>query len=109
MDFNITLWLNELEEKLKEAFKNNLLYIGLQGSYARGEADNSSDIDIVVILNSLSMQDLQAYKAVLNTMPYKEKSCGFVSEREEIQNWSKEDLFQFFYDTKNIYGKIENT
>ena len=108
MGFDITVWIKELENKLKDFFKNNLLYIGLQGSYARGEADNSSDIDVVVILNSLSMQDLQAYKAVLNTMPYKEKSCGFVSEREEIQNWSKEDLFQFFYDTKNIYGKIEN-
>ena len=108
MDFNITIWLNELEEKLKETFKNNLLYIGLQGSYARGEADNNSDIDVVVILNRLLMQDLQAYKSIINNMPHKEKSCGFISGKEEIQNWSKEDLFQFFYDTKNIYGKIED-
>ena len=108
MDFNITIWLNELEEKLKETFKNNLLYIGLQGSYARGEADNNSDIDVVVILDRLSIRDLQAYKFIINTMPHKEKSCGFISGTEEIQNWSKEDLFQFFYDTKNIYGKREN-
>ena len=108
MDFNISVWLKELEKKLKETFKNNLLYIGLQGSYARGEANKNSDIDVVVILNSLSMNDLRAYKSVINTMPYKEKSCGFISAKEEIQNWSKEDLFQFFYDTNNIYGKIED-
>ena len=108
MDFNISVWLKELEKKLKETFKNNLLYIGLQGSYARCEADKNSDVDVVVILNSLSIKDLQAYKSIINSMPYKEKSCGFVSGKEEIQNWSKEDLFQFFYDTKNIYGKIED-
>ena len=108
MDFNISVWLKELEKRLQETFKNNLLYIGLQGSYARDEADRNSDVDVVVILNNLSMKDLQAYKSIINNMPYKEKSCGFVSGKEEIQNWSKEDLFQFFYDTKNIYGKIED-
>ena len=39
-------------------------------------------------------------------MPYKEKACGFISGKKELQNWSKTDLFQFFYDTKPIFGNL---
>ena len=106
-DFEISVWLDEIESKLKTAFKDNLIFIGLQGSYNRNEADENSDIDLVVILKHLSIKDLQEYKSILEGMPFKEKACGFISGEKEIKNWSKEDLFQFFYDTRNIYGKLE--
>ena len=38
MDFNIDIWLFEIIEKLKDEFQNNLLFVGLQGSYGRNEA-----------------------------------------------------------------------
>lgn len=50
MAFDIEKWLNTVIEKLKETFSKRLLFIGLQGSYNRGEATCESDIDLVVIL-----------------------------------------------------------
>ena len=41
-------------------------------------------------------------------MPDKELACGFISGKDELQNWSKADLFQFFYDTKPLAGNLED-
>lgn len=78
----------------------------MQGSYNRGEATPKSDIDLIVILETITFENLKTYKNIINSMPYKEKACGFISGKKEIQNWSKSDLFQFYYDTKPLYGKL---
>lgn len=108
MDFQIDIWLNNILEKLKNKFGERLLFVGLQGSYNRGEASADSDIDVVVILDELRFEDLKAYKKIVENMPYKEKACGFVSGKAELQNWSKHDTFQFFYDTKPLLGKLSD-
>ena len=64
MDFNIDIWLFEIIEKLKDEFQNNLLFVGLQGSYGRNEATEESDIDLVVILNELKFKDLKIYRNI---------------------------------------------
>lgn len=43
--------LTELKTKLTSLYKGRLVSIILYGSYARGEALESSDIDVVVVLN----------------------------------------------------------
>ncbi len=50
------------DDPRKEILMNNPLencsyFVGLQGSYGRGEATESSDIDIVVILDELTEFD----------------------------------------------------
>ncbi|MDL2257850.1 nucleotidyltransferase domain-containing protein [Eubacteriales bacterium OttesenSCG-928-K08] len=105
---DIELWVQTLTEKLRAAFQNRLLFVGLQGSYARGEAHAGSDIDIVVLVDSLSLDDLKRYKAVLDEMPHRELACGFVSDRQTLLNWPKHELFQFIHDTKPVYGTMEN-
>jgi len=107
MDFFIEEWINLLASKIKNEFGDRLSFIGLQGSYKRKEANDNSDIDIAVILNELTMQDLKKYRAIISQMPYKEKACGFISGKSEIKGWEKSDLFQFFYDTQPIYGSID--
>ena len=107
MTFFIDDWIDELVLKLKNEFGDRVAFIGLQGSYKRKEASESSDIDIVVILNELTMQDLKKYRAIISQMPYKEKACGFISGKSEIIGWEKSDLFQFYYDTQPIYGNID--
>ena len=102
--FDINVWLDIIIKKLQNEFEQRLLFVGLQGSYNRGEATQSSDIDLVVILDNLSFEDLKRYHSIIDSMPDKDKSCGFISGREELQNWSKSDLFQFFYDTKSLIG-----
>ena len=107
MTFLIDAWLNELVTKIKNEFADKVVFIGLQGSYKRKEANAGSDIDVVVILNTLNIHDLEKYKAIIAKMPYKEKACGFISGKKEIIGWEKSDLFQFYYDTKPIYGNID--
>lgn len=105
--FNIYLWLDLIQEKLKTTFADNLLFIGYHGSYRRQEATEDSDIDLVIILKTLAIEDLKKYREIVNSMPFKEKCCGFISGEKEIQNWSKSDIFQFYYETKNLYGDIK--
>ena len=108
MKINIDEWLNLAIEKLQKVFREKLLFVGLQGSYNRGEATPESDIDLVVILDKLSFEDLKEYRKIINEMPNKELACGFISGKNKLQNWSKADLFQFFYDTKPLIGNLEN-
>jgi hypothetical protein len=108
MSFDVDIWLDNTIEKLQEKFSQNLLFVGLQGSYNRGEATDSSDIDLVVILDNLTFEDLKNYRLIIDSMPHKEKACGFISGKKELQKWSKADMFQFYYDTKSLYGKLED-
>ena len=107
MAFFIDDWINQLVVRIKKEYGDRVAFIGLQGSYRRKEASDSSDIDIVIILDELSIQDLKKYREIISQMPYKEKACGFISGKNEILGWEKSDLFQFYYDTQSIYGSID--
>ena len=48
---DITAWMEDFLQALNETFANRVWFVGLQGSYGRGEAGDKSDIDVVVILN----------------------------------------------------------
>ena len=107
MDFDINTWIKGYLNNLKSLFTLRLLFCGLQGSYGRGEATESSDIDLVVILNHATPEDLKAYSSMLDTLPNREKVCGFISGQQEIINWERSDLFQFYHDTTPIFGSID--
>lgn len=102
----ITTWMNGFLSSINEAFGDRVWFVGLQGSYGRGEATETSDIDVVVILDELSITDIHKYNAMLNTLPYRELICGFVSGKDELLNWEPSDLFQFYYDTTPIKGSL---
>ena len=82
-------------------------FVGLQGSFARGEATETSDIDVVVILDELSAMDIQTYNKMLDTLPHRELICGFLSGKDDIMNWEPSDLFQFCYDATPIRGSLD--
>ena len=105
---DITAWMENFLQRLNEAFGNRVWFAGLQGSYGRGEATETSDIDIVVILDELSSMDIQTYHDMLDTLPYRELICGFLSGKKEIMNWEPSDLFQFCHDTTPIKGSLED-
>jgi hypothetical protein len=94
-------------QKLNETFANRVWFVGLQGSYSRGEARETSDIDVVVILDELSAADIRDYNAMLDTLPHRERICGFLSGKDELFNWEPSDLFQFYYDTTPIKGSLD--
>ena len=104
---NITSWMKNYLQALNETFANRVWFVGLQGSYGRGEATETSDIDIVVILDELSAMDIQTYHDMLDTMSHRELICGFLSGKNEIMNWEPSDLFQFCNDTTPIKGSLD--
>jgi hypothetical protein len=104
--FDVNIWMIELTDKLKNTFSGRLQLVGLQGSYRRGEAHAQSDIDAVVILDTLSLEDLTLYKQILSSMPESDKACGFISGKQELLNWPKHELFQFVYDTTAFWGEM---
>ena len=103
----ITTWMNEFLSTINEAFGDRVWFVGLQGSYGRGEARDTSDIDVVVILDELSAADIKAYNDMLDTLPHRELICGFVSGKDELLNWEPSDLFQFCNDTTPIIGSLD--
>ena len=105
---DINAWTNTFIQKLEEVFANRVWFVGLQGSYGRGEATETSDIDVVVIMDELTASDIQTYNDMLDTLPHRELICGFLSGRDEILHWEASDLFQFYHDTTAIKGSLDD-
>ena len=104
---DITIWMQNFLQTLNKTFANRVWFVGLQGSYGRGEATETSDIDVVVVLDELSAADIQTYNTMLNSLPNRELICGFLSGKQEIMNWEPSDLFQFCHDTTPIKGSLD--
>lgn len=100
-------WMNELTQKLTEKFGPRLLFLGLQGSYGRGEANEDSDIDVVTVLDRVELADLDAYRDIVRRMPEGEKACGFLCGAAELKCWPKYDLCQLARDARAFHGGLE--
>lgn len=101
-------WVAEALAGLQKEFGPRLLYLGLQGSYRRGEATESSDIDLVTILNEVGLDDLDTYRRVIHALPEGHKACGFISDPAELARWPRHELFQFKMDTADHHGRLED-
>ena len=104
---DISTWMQDFLQTLNEAFTNRVWFVGLQGSYGRGESTETSDIDVVVILDELYASDIQKYNTMLDALPHREMICGFLSGKDELLNWEPSDLFQFYNDTTPIQGSLD--
>ena len=104
---DISAWMQDFLHTLNETFANRVWFVGLQGSYGRGEATETSDIDVIVILDELSVSDIQHYNTMLDALPHRELICGFLSGKNELLNWEPSDLFQFYYDTTPLKGSLD--
>ena len=104
--FSIEEYIESLTAELQACFGKRLLYLGLQGSYLRDEATESSDIDIMVILENMSVTDLDNYRKILVKVGNYERSCGFICGREEMQRWNPLEVCQLLHTTKDYYGRL---
>jgi predicted nucleotidyltransferase len=55
MEPKIEQLLNEVESELKLLFRNKLSEIILYGSYARGDQNNKSDIDVIALVDEIDL------------------------------------------------------
>jgi len=104
--FGIEEYIENLTAELRACFGTRLLYLGLQGSHLRGEATENSDIDIMVILEDMSVTDLQKYREILVRVGNYDKSCGFICGREEMRHWNPLEVCQLLHTTKDYRGKL---
>lgn len=103
---DINDYISKLTEKLQEIFGKRLVYLGLQGSYLRGEATDSSDIDIMAVIDGLSLDDLKLYKQAIIEIGDYDKSCGFICGKEELASWNPLESCQLIHTTKDIIGRL---
>ena len=104
MDINI--FMGSFKENLLRLFGDNLLFLGLQGSYGRGEAKETSDIDPVIILQQCGKDEILKYRSYIDILPEKDILCGFVSSIDELRAWESADRAQLILDTKPVYRDL---
>ena len=105
---DINDYTNRLTEELKTKFGDRLLYVGLQGSYLRGEATLESDIDIMLVLDEIHAKDLSVYRQILEGLGEYDRACGFVCGRDELLNWFPQEICHVLHTTSDIYGKLSD-
>lgn len=106
--FRIDEYIDELINTLKVAFGERLVYIGLQGSYLRNEETESSDIDIMAVIDKISVEDLKIYQKVLVSVGNFDRSCGFICGKTDLKNWNPLEICHLLNTTKDYYGELKN-
>ena len=104
---DIEKWLKIFSFELNKRFGERIKFLGIQGSYSRGEADEDSDIDVVVIFDKLDIKDIKEYNTIISGLEFRDRICGFVSGESELMNWDRADLFQFYFDTVPVAGNLD--
>jgi len=104
--FDLDKYLADLIMNCRSAFGERLLYVGLQGSWLRGEAHENSDIDIMVILDGFCMRDMDTYRGILKGIGFYEKSCGFICGKDEMKRWNPLEVCQLCRTTKDLVGVL---
>lgn len=99
-------YVQNLIEILLQKMGERLVYVGLQGSYLREEATDCSDIDIMVVIDEMSVGDLKAYKESIAQLGNSDKSCGFICGRAELANWNPLEICHVLHGTRDYYGKL---
>lgn len=103
---DIESFIERVSGLLSDHFADNLLFLGLQGSYGRGEANDGSEIDLIVIFRECTPQVLQDYRAILDSLEEKDLVCGFVSSLSVLSGWDRGDRALLILDTRNVIGDL---
>lgn len=104
---DIDAYLHRITGLLQDAFGARLLYVGLQGSFLRGEAHEGSDIDVMVVLDGLTVEDMARYRTVIASAGQRERACGFLCSREDLAHWNPCEICHLLHTTRDCYGELE--
>lgn len=103
---NIESYLSSLLTLLQQNFGPRLVYVGLQGSYLRGEATENSDIDIMTVVDGLSVSDLEQYRTLVSSLEEPEKSCGFICSKTDLSHWNPLEICHLLHSTRDLFGRL---
>ena len=103
---DIQAYLSRLIGGLTHTFGDRLLYVGLQGSYLRGEATETSDIDVMVIFDRVDVPTLDTYRELLISVGDYDRSCGFVCSSADMAAWNTLEVCHLLHTTRDLYGRL---
>ena len=69
---DISIFMESFKDNLLALFNDNLLFLGIQGSYGRGEAKETSDIDPVIILQQCGKAEILKYRTYIGSSRFLE-------------------------------------
>jgi predicted nucleotidyltransferase len=83
--------LGELAERLRGLYRDRLVRLVLYGSQARGDADGTSDIDVLVVLKGTVHPGVEIDRTldIVADISFENDqiiNCVFVSERDYLQH-----------------------
>lgn len=104
--FEPELYISDLIACLKPAFGDRLVYVGLQGSYLRGEATENSDIDVMTVIRDITPADLDVYRSAIRSLGNADKSCGFICGQDELQHWNPLEICHLLHTTEDHLGTL---
>jgi predicted nucleotidyltransferase len=96
--------LKEFVRVMKKTYGKNLVFIIHHGSWAVGEANSESDIDILVGLKKITKNDLNKLRNILKQAKFKKMTVLLFSELD-IKYFPPAKRHQFHYGAKLLYGK----
>lgn len=100
-------YISQLIDLLQHQYDSRLTYVGLQGSYLRGEATDNSDIDIMVVIDELAVSDLDSYREIILSLEESDKSCGFICSKDDLASWNPLEICHLLNSTKDYYGSLK--
>lgn len=106
--FQPDIYIDTLIKHLQKALGERLVYVGLQGSYLRGEATENSDLDIMTVIRDITVSDLHTYRQITHSLPSPEKACGFICGPEELQHWNPLEICHLVHTTKDYFGRLSS-
>ena len=101
------LYMDRILRQLRKVFGIRLVYVGLQGSYLRGEATQNSDIDIMVVIDNMTVDDLKSYRHIIQDIGDYDKSCGFICSKTDLENWNPLEICNLLHNTKDFHGRLK--
>ena len=70
--------------KLQAAFEKRLLFVGLQEAVSEARATAQSDIDVVVLLDTVCLRELSLYRSILAEMPWMNAPAAFICGKRSL-------------------------
>jgi predicted nucleotidyltransferase len=100
----VQILLKKFVNEMKKIYGKNLVFIIHHGSWATGEANPESDVDILVMLEKITKKELVKLRNILNKREF-EKFTVLLFSRLDMDNFIPFSRQQFHYGAKVLYGK----
>ena len=104
----VEAWLRDFVRRMRDQFGERLIFVGHHGSWARGEGRPDSDIDTLVVLETVGVEESEAYRDLLAEMGAgHDVASGVLLSAAEIASWPSAFLLQFFQGRKVLHGSLD--